>query len=85
MPVMDGYEATRQIRKLEDDKFKELPIIALTAHALKGDDDKCYAAGMDDYLTKPVSPANLKNHIDKWLYHPAGCYPRLGEDAAYLQ
>lgn len=71
IPVMDGYAATRQIRKLEDAKFKELPIIALTAHAMKGDDDKCYAAGMDDYLTKPVHPEHLRNHIDKWLYHPA--------------
>ncbi|MDD5394805.1 MAG: ATP-binding protein [Thiothrix sp.] len=67
MPIMDGYAATREIRKLDNGKFRELPIIALTAHAMKGDDDKCYAAGMDDYLTKPVTPATLQSHIDKWV------------------
>ncbi|MDD5395034.1 MAG: ATP-binding protein [Thiothrix sp.] len=77
MPVMDGYTATREIRKLGSGKFKELPIIALTAHAMKGDDDKCYAAGMDDYLTKPVTPATLQSHIDKWVREKP--HPQLAE------
>jgi signal transduction histidine kinase/ActR/RegA family two-component response regulator len=66
MPIMDGYEATRSIRALDDEKFRELPIIALTAHAMQGDDGKCYAAGMDDYLTKPITPVTLQSHINQW-------------------
>jgi PAS domain S-box-containing protein len=67
MPKMDGYEATRQIRKLEDPRFQELPIIALTAHTMKGDDEKCYAAGMNDYLSKPVRMDELQQKLEKWL------------------
>ena len=53
MPVMDGFEATRKIR--ENPKFKDIRIIALTAHSLKGDRERCFAAGMDDYLPKPLN------------------------------
>jgi PAS domain S-box-containing protein len=67
MPVMDGYEATRQIRKLEDAYYQELPIVALTAHTMKGDDEKCYAAGMNDYLSKPVRMDELQQKLEKWL------------------
>lgn len=52
MPIMDGYEATKQIRKIE--KFKDLPIIAMTANAMQGDKQKCIDAGMDDYISKPL-------------------------------
>jgi CheY-like chemotaxis protein len=66
MPQMDGYEATRAIRKLEDGK-RHIPIVALTAHAMKGDDEKCRAAGMDDYLTKPIDRAKLDACLERFL------------------
>lgn len=69
MPVMDGYEATRKIRakELATQKNDRIPIIAMTANAMQGDDEKCYAAGMDDYLTKPISPKRLEQKIKHWL------------------
>ncbi len=63
MPEMDGLEATMNIRKLETGA--KTPIIAMTAHAMKGDKDKCLSAGMDDYLTKPLSSKNLFDMINK--------------------
>ena len=66
MPNMDGYEATRAIRKLEEGK-RHIPIIALTAHAMKGAEEKCRAAGMDDYLTKPIDRAKLEVCLDQHL------------------
>jgi CheY-like chemotaxis protein len=67
MPQMDGYEATRQIRQLADARYQALPIIALTAHTMKGDDEKCFAAGMNDYLSKPVRVDELQQKLAKWL------------------
>nr|CAA6800457.1 MAG: Multi-sensor hybrid histidine kinase [uncultured Thiotrichaceae bacterium] len=67
MPEMDGYEATRSIRQLEDEQYQKLPILALTAHTMKGDDEKCYAAGMNDYLSKPVRIDELSARLEKWL------------------
>ena len=67
MPEMSGIEATRAIRRLEEDIGSRTPIIALTAHALDGDSEKCYAAGMDDYLSKPVLPDLVVEKINKWL------------------
>ena len=63
MPEMDGYEATRMIRK--DSKFESLPIIAMTAHAMKGDEEKCLEAGMDGYISKPISQDRLFHTIWK--------------------
>lgn len=65
MPEMDGHEATREIRKLE--KFKDLPIIALTAKAMKDDRDKCLEAGANDYLAKPLDIDKLLSLIRIWL------------------
>ncbi|MER9582185.1 response regulator [Mesorhizobium sp. M0276] len=67
MPEMNGYEATRAIRTIEMSTGTHIPIIGVTAHALKGDRDKCIEAGMDDYLPKPVSPDRLGTKIGTWL------------------
>ncbi len=102
MPGMDGLEAAREIRRLEDEKFggfqaenevlkargKEgqesglrsqplgrIPIIALTAHAMKEDRDRCLAAGMDDHLIKPVRTHDMKQMLQKWLPRDAGPGP----------
>lgn len=63
MPGMDGYEATREIRKLEQGSA-HIRIVALTANAMKGDEEKCRAAGMDDYLTKPIDRVKLEACVD---------------------
>ncbi len=67
MPIMDGFEATRQIRKSETRTGRRLPIVAMTAHAMEGDREKCIAEGMDDYISKPVNPAVLSAILEKWL------------------
>jgi CheY-like chemotaxis protein len=66
MPEMDGYETTQAIR--EKPRFKNLPIIALTAKAMKGDREKTIAAGASDYITKPVDPEQLLSLMRVWLY-----------------
>ncbi len=67
MPEMDGYEATRNIRKLEEKEGSTRPIIALTAGAIKGEKDKCLKAGMNDYLTKPIEKDSLESLLKKYL------------------
>jgi CheY-like chemotaxis protein/signal transduction histidine kinase len=67
MPEMDGYEAIRRIRKLPD-KLKDLPIIALTAKAMKGDREKCIRTGASDYIAKPVDIEQLLSLLRVWLY-----------------
>lgn len=68
MPIMDGYEAARTIRKLEEHQNRmRLPIVAFTAHAMRGDDKKCIEAGMDDFITKPVRQSDLERVLMQWL------------------
>ena len=67
MPGMDGYEAAKQIRSASSTVLNPtIPIIAMTAHAMKGDRERCLAAGMDDYTPKPVDPEDLLTKIKKW-------------------
>lgn len=68
MPEMDGFEATGVIRSLEKrEGFSKTPVIAFTAYAMKGDDQKCYDAGMDDYITKPVKKQDIVRVLKQWL------------------
>jgi two-component system sensor histidine kinase/response regulator len=68
MPEMDGYTATEEIRKFEKaKKLHHTPIIAMTAHALKGDKEKCLEVGMDDYLSKPINMKILAEAMEKWV------------------
>lgn len=70
MPKMDGLQATKIIRDQKSSvKNHDIPIIGLTAHVMKGDKDKCYAAGMNDYLTKPLQPHTFASALEKWLLH----------------
>jgi PAS domain S-box-containing protein len=72
MPVLDGFDATREIRRLEGERpggpsASRIPIIAVTANALIGDRERCLAAGMDDYLAKPIHRDDLKKTLGRWL------------------
>jgi len=66
MPEMDGFEAMQAIRQIR--RFKSLPIIAVTAKAMKGDREKCLEAGASDYITKPVDTEQLISLLRVWLY-----------------
>lgn len=71
MPVKDGYETTRAIRKL-DGPLAEIPIIAMTANAMAGDDEKCYDAGMNDYMTKPINSKLMAEKIQAFAKQKQG-------------
>jgi len=68
MPEMDGYEATGEIRNPQSKVLDhKVPVVAMTANAMKGDSENCLKAGMDDYLSKPITPRQLSEMLDKWL------------------
>ncbi|MCB1386764.1 MAG: response regulator [Nitratireductor sp.] len=71
MPKLNGMEATKAIREIEKEHGIRIPIIGVTAHAIKGDRDACLAAGMDDYMSKPVSPQKLIDKIAYWIENPS--------------
>jgi CheY-like chemotaxis protein len=75
MPEMDGFAATMAVRAWEHEYGGHVPIIAMTAQALAGDRERCIAAGMDDYITKPVRFKNLQQVLERWLT------ASVGEDA----
>jgi polar amino acid transport system substrate-binding protein len=78
MPVMDGYEATKQIRGYESvNELISVPIIAMTAHAMTGEKDRCLLAGMNDYTTKPINPDILIQTLCHWIPHLKDKNPSL--------
>jgi CheY-like chemotaxis protein len=79
MPEMDGLEATIAIREQERQRGGHLPIIALTAHAMKGDQERCLAAGMDGYISKPINAQTLSRTISQVLKEPTPLTLLAGE------
>lgn len=76
MPGMDGFAATRAIRKMNSSPMREVPIIAVTAHAMKEDKTKCFEAGMDDYISKPIDFKLLGSKIEKWVVKKSKKLPK---------
>ena len=75
MPELDGYETTALIRSREAKSGGHVPVVALTANAMDGDRERCIAAGMDDYLSKPLRPEQLDAVLERWLGVPAASVP----------
>lgn len=75
MPVLDGYDATREIRKHSDPRIRDILIIAMTASAIRGDREKCLEAGMNNYLAKPVRVNTLKTLLESYLSHNTRSVP----------
>ena len=67
MPEMDGFEATRRIRELPGDQEHPIPILAMTAHAMRGDRERCLESGMNEYLSKPIDIERLRLALEQWL------------------
>jgi CheY-like chemotaxis protein/HPt (histidine-containing phosphotransfer) domain-containing protein len=73
MPVLDGFEATRQIRNSQSKvRHHAIPVVAMTAHAMQGDRERCLEAGMNDYVSKPVSLRTLREVLARWLPEKSG-------------
>ncbi|KAI9684728.1 MAG: hypothetical protein M1829_000103 [Trizodia sp. TS-e1964] len=81
MPVLDGYEASRRIRRDEDPNVRGVLVIAMTASAIRGDREKCLEAGMNNYLAKPVKASVLKTMIEKYLNQPPASMPNIQQEA----
>nr|POE47989.1 hybrid signal transduction histidine kinase k [Quercus suber] len=84
MPVLDGYNATREIRKHEDPVVRDVLIIAMTASAIRGDREKCLEAGMNNYLAKPVRADTLKQMLESYLDQPSVPIPNLQQETDKL-
>ncbi|KXT13953.1 hypothetical protein AC579_4202 [Pseudocercospora musae] len=84
MPVLDGYNATREIRKHPDPRVRDILVIAMTASAIRGDREKCLEAGMNNYLAKPVRADTLKQMLESYLHQPAKAMPNLQQEANQL-
>ncbi|KAK8154879.1 putative histidine kinase HHK1p [Phyllosticta citrichinensis] len=84
MPVMDGYDATMEIRKHPDPMVREVLIIAMTASAISGDKEKCLEVGMNNYLAKPVRAATLKTLLESYLSQDPKQIPNLQQEATQL-
>ena len=79
MPIMNGYDATVAIRELEKATETHIPIIAMTANAMLGERERCLQLGMDEYISKPIDPAKLKQVLSRWIRFPVSSEPVKGE------
>lgn len=83
MPIMDGYEATQLVRNPQSSVLNHhIPIIAMTANAMQGDKEKCFSAGMDDFIAKPVDMVKLRGLLEKWLVKVQGDKKSIAKEEA---
>jgi len=85
MPVMDGFDLTRQLRSAEaENGCARTPVVAVTANAMRGEEERCLAAGMDAYLAKPVAVDRLRATLERWLPIGDGAAPAAARDGAAI-